>query len=174
MIKFRNESNQRYTKALFYEQSWTDKEGIAYTLKDSDYEVNGVKLPSLYLLYMEECLKDPSEFSFASKHLDGWDHWLMIRDATWFNKPYYLRWKAELEVRIRSKALIEIVKESKLQTKNSFAINRFLLEKGWNPDDKGNTKRGRPSKEEIKKAANESFEAEQKVQEGLDIIRTLN
>lgn len=169
-IKFRNESNQRYTKALFYEQSWTDKEGICYTLKDLDYEVNGVLLPSLYLLYMEECLKDPSEYTFASKHLDGWEHWLMIRDATWFNKPYYHRWKSELEVRVKSKALIEIIKESKQGTKNSFAINRFLLEKGWEP---GESKRGRPSKEEIKKQVIVDLEAQQKVQEGLDIIKTL-
>jgi hypothetical protein len=169
-IKFRNDTNQRYTKALFYEQSWTDKEGIAYTLKDKDYEVEGKLLPSLYLLYMEECVKDPSEYTFASKHFDGWDHWLMVRDASWFNKPYYQRWKAELEVRIKSKALVEIIKESKLQTKNSFSINRFLLEKGWEPRTGPGATRGRPTKDDIKKATLDALEAQQTVSEDMKLL----
>lgn len=172
-IKFRNESNQRYTKALFYEQSWTDKEGIAYTLKDKDYEVEGKLLPSLYLLYMEECIKDPSEYTFASKHFDGWEHWLMVRDAAWFYKPYYLKWKAELEVRIRSLALISLIKESKVQSKNSMAINRLLLEGQWDPS-QTKSKRGRPSKDEIKKATLEELEAQNVISKDLDIVRTMN
>lgn len=173
MIKFRNESNQRYTKALFYEQSWTDKEGIAYTLKDKDYEVDGKLLPSLYRLYMEECIKDPSEYTFAITHLDGWEHWLMIREATWFAKPYYKRWKAELEVRIRSMALRALIAESKVQSKNSMAINRLLLEGQWDPSQTA-SKRGRPSKEEIKRVTQETIEAENLVSKDMEILRTIN
>jgi hypothetical protein len=120
---------------------------------------------------MEECLKDPSEYTFASKHFDGWDHWLMVRDATWFHKPYYLRWKNELEVRVRSQALIALIKESKVQSKNSFAINRLLLEKGWEPSERGKSVRGRPTKEDIQKAARDSLEARETVSEDLKIIQ---
>lgn len=173
MLRFRNESNQRLTKALFYEQSWINSSDYIYTLKDKDYTVNDKVLPSLYLLYMEECIKDPSEYTFASKHFDGWEHWLMVRDAAWFYKPYYLKWKAELEVRIRSQALISLIKESKVQSKNSMAINRLLLEGQWDPS-QTKSKRGRPSKEEIKKATQEQIEAENLVSQDMDIVRTMN
>ena len=172
-LRFRNESNQRLTKALFYEQSWINSSDYIYTLKDKDYEVDGKVLPSLYLLYMEECIKDPSEYSFASKHFDGWEHWLMVRDATWFYKPYYQKWKSELEVRIRSLALISLIKESKVQSKNSMAINRLLLEGQWDPS-QTKTKRGRPTKDEIEKVARETVENQQIINTDMEVLRTIN
>ena len=62
MNKFKTDSNIRYTKALFYETSYTDTSCILYTLKDQNWETtDGRPLKSFYLLFMEYCENDPSE-----------------------------------------------------------------------------------------------------------------
>ena len=174
MNKFKTDSNIRYTKALFYETSYTDTSCILYTLKDQNWETtDGRPLKSFYLLFMEYCENDPSEFTFAKECLDGWDHWLMIRDAVWF-KPYYAKWKEELFIRVKSKALVNIIKESRTFSKNSFSINRYLLEKGWEPQGGTKHSKGRPSTSDIKKAAVEALEAQETLSKDMQLIKTLN
>ena len=53
---------------------------------------------------------------------------------------------------MRSEALARIMREAKTTSRDAFTANRYLLEKGWEPKD---TKRGRPTKDDIKKAATE-------------------
>lgn len=152
--KFRNSQNQRYIKGLFYEIS-PSKESVIYTLKERDH----AGYPSLYRLYMDE--SDITEYSFATKHLESWEHWQMICRAVWF-QPIVEKWRAELEVKIRAAALNNIVKEAgNPQSKNAFTANKFLVERGW--VDK-NTK-GRPSKAEVKKAAKEVAEETNAIEE---------
>jgi hypothetical protein len=145
--RFRNpQTNQRYLRGLFFEQTDADKATVVYTLKDTPHE----GYPSLYQLYMD--LDDPTEWEVAQSLMDGWEHWEMLCKCTWF-KPYIDRWRKELELRMKSKALARIKSEAKTGSKESFGANKYLLEKGWEP--KEGSSRGRPSKEEIKKAANE-------------------
>jgi len=144
---FRNPvSNQRYTKGLFFEQTLADKSTVVYTLKDVDHE----GYPSLYRLYME--LDDPTEWEVAQKLVDGWEHWEQLCSCTWF-KPFIERWRKELELRMKSRALAKIKQEAKTGSKESFGANKYLLEKGWEPKEGSRNGRGRPSKDEIRKAA---------------------
>lgn len=141
-------TNARHLKALFYEMTLADKAHVIYTLKDVDHK----GLPSLYRLYME--MDDPTEWEVSQKLVDGWEHWEMLCNCTWF-KPYIERWRKELELRMKSKALARIKSEAKTNSKESFMANRYLIEKGWEPKDSQKAGRGRPSKDEIRKAANE-------------------
>lgn len=141
--KFRSSTNYRLLKALFFETA-TDKSYVVYTLKDWDH----LGYPSLYLKYMET--NDPTEYRFATTHLDGWEHWELLTKCAWF-KPIVARWRRELELRMKSIALSRIMAEAKTSSKESFTANKYLLEKGWEP--KESNKRGRPSKEEIKSQA---------------------
>lgn len=146
--KFRASNNTRLLKALFYEQTLSDKSSVVYTLKDVDHE----GFPSLYRLYME--IDDPTEWEVSQRLVDGWEHWEMLCAATWF-KPYIERWRKELELRMKSKALNRIRAEARTNSKESFNANKYVLEKGWEPKEGQKNGRGRPSKDEIKKAANE-------------------
>jgi hypothetical protein len=147
--KFRNEvNNSRYTKALFFETSFPSKETVLYTLKDVDHQ----GYPSLYLLYM--ATNDPTEWKFATEYFDGWEHWEMLCECEWF-KPLVSRWRRELELRMKSQALARIMAEAKTSSREAFASNKYLLERGWEPKE-GQNKRGRPSKAEISKAAHEA------------------
>lgn len=134
------------TKGLFYETTGIDKSSVVFTLKDEPH----LGYPSLRQLYL--ACDDPTEFKFAVSHLDGWDHWQELVSSSWF-KPYLSKWRAELELRIKSAALSRIMIEAKTSSKNSFMANRYLVERAW--EARGESKAGRPTKAAIREAAHE-------------------
>ena len=144
--KFRNSTNGRYLKGLFFEQTLADKSSVVYTLKDWDHE----GFPSLYRLYME--MEDLTEYEFANKYLDGWEHWEMLNACEWF-KPYVERWRKELTLKVQARALKALRAEAQSSSKNSFVANKFLVDRGWVDKSEKSHGRGRPSKDEVKKAA---------------------
>lgn len=136
-------------QGLFFETVGADKERVLYTLKDRDHE----GFLSLYRLYMES--NDPTEWTFANKYLENWAHWERLTECSWF-KSYIERWRRELTLKLKSEALSRVIRESKTNSKESFMANKYLLDKGW--EDKASKEpntRGRPSKDEVKKAAKE-------------------
>jgi hypothetical protein len=142
---FRSPSSRRYLKGLFFETTLADKTSVSYTLKEHDHQ----GYPSLYRLYMEE--KDPTEYRFATKYLDGWSHWEELLQCTWF-QPHIAAWRRELELYIKSQALVNIFEEAvHPEGKNFFHANKYLLERGW--IDKTTNTKGRPSKQDIKQEA---------------------
>lgn len=153
MSQFKNNSGTFLTKSLFLETSYEDRSSVQFTLKDQDHD--GYR--SLYRLYMES--DDPTEILFAEEHLGGWAHWEGIKDASWF-KPYITRWRYELELRLRAKALRAIRQVANdTYHKQVLEANKFLLTGNW----KGEAPRGkgRPSKEQIKEEANAYFQETQ-------------
>lgn len=147
-------TNQRYLKGLFFETT-RDKSTVVYTLKDRDHE----GYPSLYRLYMDS--DDPTEYLFATQYLDGWDHWETLCLCTWF-KPYIERWRRELEIKQRAHALKNIkALASDPSSKEYHQANKFLVNAGW-IDTPTKRRAGRPSKEEVSRAAKElAHEAKQ-------------
>jgi len=146
-------SNVRYTKALFLEESYSDKSAVLYTLKDVDH--NGY--PSLYRLYME--MADPLEINFAKTYFEGWEHWQMVANSNWF-KSYISRWREELELSMRARALAAIVEAARDDSsKFNYEANKFLLTGGWKGKEAKESKVGRPTKEAIKREADALFEA---------------
>jgi len=150
--KFRNVSGTRYLKALFFEYN-PDKSVVVYTLKDRDHE----GFPSLYRLYMEA--EDVTEWEFANQYLDGWEHWQMLCECNWF-KPYVERWRQELELKLRARALARIMKEAATTSKNAYNANKYLSNAEWRGPEEAKAKRGRPSAAKIKEEAQRIVDAE--------------
>lgn len=144
MPTFKNANNVWYTRGLFFETS-EDSSTAVYTLKEQDHTIHGVTYPSLHRLYLEA--DDPTEYNFALTHLGGWSHWRDLLLCNWF-KPYASKWRYELELRMKAKALANIRQMAEGSGREKFAANKFVVEKGWEPKE-GQTKRGRPTKEEI-------------------------
>lgn len=135
---FRNPMGKRYLRGLFYEEMGEDKSSVVYTLKREDHQ----GFPSLYRLYM--AIADPTEYRFAVECLDGWSHWQELSSASWF-KPFIEEWRHELEVKLRSEALAQILAVSRDQANNnSYHANKYLLDGSWKPADA--KKRGRPGR----------------------------
>lgn len=127
------------TQGLFLEIGYKDY--AVYTLKDEDHIIDGKVYPSLKRLYLE--MEDVGEYEFANTYLLGWQHWLRLCS----NKAVAAHvqvWREELEIKLRSKALKEIIKKSKIETGINAA--KFLAEKGWDK-----RKAGRPTKEDVER-----------------------
>lgn len=144
-MKFKNSTGQYYTRGLFFELS-EDKTSVVYTLKHEDH----LGYPSLYRLYMET--SDATEYEFAKNHLDGWEHWLRISEASWF-KETAAEWRAELEVKLQSEHLRKIEAIARSEGREALAAARVALE--WSRKTAGKSKAGRPTKAAIKEEAHQ-------------------
>lgn len=127
------------TQSLFLEIGYTDY--AVYTLKDEDYEYKGKVFPSLKKLFIE--MEDVGEYLFACEHLLGWDHWQRLC-ANKQVAEHIDKWRYELELKLRSQAIMEI----RAKSKNEKGINaaKWIAEKGWDK-----RQAGRPTKAEVER-----------------------
>lgn len=156
---YRIHTGQRKLRNLFFETVGADKHGVVYTLKERDHE----GFPSLYRLYME--VDDPTEYTFATQHLDSWDHWETLCECNWF-KPYVSRWRRELEIRTKAKALVKIKAVSESDAKEAYQAHKFLVSMGWREDNRRKGA-GRPSKEEVLNEAKRQAQDMQSINDDL-------
>lgn len=165
MSKYKSSTGSYLLRELFYETTLSNKSNVLYSLKDEDHE----GYPSLRRLYVE--MGDLTEYNFANAFFYNIDHWLRLTECSWF-KPYLNAWRKELELKVRSDALRAVMDEAKNEgSRNSYAANRFLLEKGWVGEDGNTNKRGRPSKDEIKAHVVEQAEREKQIQKHWERIQ---
>lgn len=123
---------------MFQEFAGEDKSHILYNLKAEDTDH-----PSLYLLYIAE--DDITEYTFANTYFENWEHWDMVSQSSWF-KPFVLRWRKELRLKLESIAMKNIVAEMKdRNSKNKYSAAKTVLDQ----INKSKPTRGRPSKEEV-------------------------
>lgn len=113
-----------------------------YTLQASDTS----SCVSLKQKYLE--LGDFTEYTFATMYLGGWDHWLMIGDSFRL-KPHIAKWRAELEMLVKSRAVAKIKDLSEGEGPSALAAAKWLTENAGKRGEGTPSKRGRPSKEEI-------------------------
>lgn len=163
MPTFRAANGNWLSRALFYETTLSDKSQVVYTLKHEDHE----GYPSLYRLYLETA--DPTEYLFAQAHLGGWPHWEYLLDNKWFT-DFITAWRRELNIKLRSHALVQIRTLATTSPKDSFAANKYLLDGGW--ADKAAKKRGAPTKAEINAEAVKIAETNEQIEK--DYERVMN
>jgi|TARA_R110000796_G_scaffold104371_1_gene214207 hypothetical protein len=126
------------TQALFLELSYNDTRYSIYTLDDDDKEFKGETYYSLKKLYL--LCDDVTEYTFATTWLGGWQHWQRLLEKTTSLHPYIESWREELEVKLRSQGLLGVLESA---SNGNYNAQKYLTDKGWD------TKRGRPSKEEV-------------------------
>lgn len=158
--KFKNSNGQLLRRGIFLEEA-VEPTNIIYTLRDEDHK----GYPSLYRLYME--MMDVTEYEFATTYLHSWKHWQDVSNSPWF-RPYIDRWRHELELKLKVRAIKEIMHEASSGGKNSFAANKWLVDKGWAPTE--GRGRGRPSKNDIKQAAYNLAQDDKIVEDAFDRI----
>lgn len=167
MSRFKVPSGHYIYRGLFYEMTLADKSTVVYSLKNTDHE----GFPSFYRLYMET--DDLTEYTFATKYLDGWEHWENLCQCTWF-KPYIAKWRRELEVRSKARTLNQIrAVADDPDAKESYQAQKFLIGSGWKTKDtrKG---AGRPSKEEVSTVARQLAQEANDLNDDLARVQGLN
>jgi hypothetical protein len=135
--KMKDKMHRPLTQGLFLETQYGPF--AYYTLKDEDYEKDGVLYKSLKKLYLD--IRDPIEYEFARTYLLGWDHWRRICANKQLKKEVD-KWRYELELLIRSEAIAMI--QDLAERDSSFQAAKFLADRGWEKNG-----RGRPRKEDI-------------------------
>jgi hypothetical protein len=130
------------TQSLFLEIGYTDY--AVYTLKDYDYPYKGTHYPSLKALYLKE--EDPTEYTFAAKHLLGWQHWKRLCENKTIAK-HVAEWREELELKIRSQAVRDMMNLCSSESGN-YSATKFLADKGWEKRTAGRPSKGEKEREE--------------------------
>ena len=138
---FRDEMGRWRTQSLFFEFYIKGETGAKYppvfTLKEREWQ----GLPSMKQLFLS--YEDPTGYAFAIAVLGSYSHWKKLCTLKWFNE-HLSEWQDELEVRLRSKGLRNVVNVAKGTTASAFNASKWLADRGWAP------KRGRPSATEKK------------------------
>lgn len=127
------------TQGLFLEIGYPDS--AIFTLKDDDYEYKGCLYLSLKKLYLE--MEDVGEYEFATTHLLGWSHWQRLCGNKQLLEHIEV-WRYELELKLRSKAIKEIM--LKASTEKGINAAKWIAERGWDK-----RQAGRPSKAEVER-----------------------
>lgn len=110
-----------------------------------------VKFKPIYTLKQVKSMfleaRDPSEYAAAMSIVGDWDHWLQLRNHAQL-KGVVDHWHQELQVKLRSEAITDMVKHSKAP--GGTAAAKWLADKGYDaPTNKKSV--GRPKKEEEEK-----------------------
>lgn len=169
MKNFKSPNGKWLTKRLFIENDYTADHLAVYSLKDENFEYKGTLYPSLCQLYLHE--RDLTEYSFAVKHLGGWEHWETLVECDWF-QPYLMRWREELERSIKAEALRAVEEISKDRNHSGrLTAAKFLLQDGWRQKaDRKASGPGRPSKASIQAEAKKLAEQHKDLQDDLRVL----
>ena len=128
MNKFKDTKGHWFTVGIFKELS-SNPNTVLYTLEEAR---------QFYL----EC-NDITGYTFSTTFLGGWKHWLALHNSPKV-EPLIREWEEELEVKLRSKAVQNIIDLAKGD--KGYQASKYLADRGWKIRDAG-----RPSKEEVKR-----------------------
>lgn len=140
MNKFKDNHNRWRTQSLFREKGYADE--ALYTMKEEDHK----GLPSFRRLYLE--ISDPTEYKVANELLGGWAHLQALCGSKWFTE-YIAELRLELEVKLRSEAIVQLHKIMVAGGKSTVPAARYFIDGEYKPK----RKPGRPSKQEVAEAA---------------------
>ena len=157
-FSFKDSINRWRTISLFVDHPLMDKGNMdkfppLYTLGDHDLE----GYYSLKRLYLE--MGDPTEYKVATKYLGGWNHWQHLTKANWF-----MDWlepiREELEIKLRSEALENIIIDSVSTSKTSKTSARYITEAGYNINTNKRTKAYKEAEKTRTKAVSDRVKAD--------------
>ena len=162
--KFKNCNGVHLLKNLFWEHCMPDEKHMAlYTIKSHEYQ----GLPSLRQLYLS--CEDLTEYTFAITYLDSWEHWEKLCASPWFQDHIEL-WRKELALKLKSEAVLRVLEEARRGGKNSFACNKWIVDKGYAGTEDKQAKRGRPSKAELTAEVQKQINLDKQVEEDFERI----
>jgi hypothetical protein len=123
--------SRKPTRALFYEFRNPALEPT-YTVHFQDRRVGDKLYKSMRLVYINTC--DPTEWTFVQQVCHGdWEYWNQLQRAlnNYILKPKkdsVERWRKEMEVKMRSDALLAIYADSRAGGMSAISSARWLAE----------------------------------------------
>ena len=119
-------SGKRKSRSLFRELATQEnRDGAIFVMNKYDRE----NLPSLYRLYMQYAVDDPTEYTFAIAVFGDFAYWEWLRQMDPV-KGMVADWEGEAEV-ARKSAMLDIILEATKAPKTSLQASKYLLERGY-------------------------------------------
>lgn len=95
-------------------------------------------------------LRDPTGYKWAMKYLKDWNHFKRLLKTSYFGDAYKT-WSDQLSTMLRQEAVEKVQKLMGSDKETiSLAAAKYIAEEGWKEKPKAASKRGRPSKAEVK------------------------
>lgn len=141
----KNIMGQYRTQTLFWETRYraTNEDSFPiFTLDDADKTVDGITYYSLRKIYMTYDHVPGYEYDFAMDIFGSWEHWVRIQKDSVLKK-HFQEWQDALAVKRKAEGIKQIIKGMREDPIKGASNAKFLADLGWE------TKRGRPSKEEV-------------------------
>ena len=157
------DSMLRYRKnTLFLECRYSEKEGseAIFTLKDEDILYKGRTLYSLKKIYLSYDHIPKYEYDFAMDVFGSWEHWVILSTEAQV-KEHIQAWQEELEIRLKSEAMRNLLKVSRSEGNSATQANKFIVDKGWD------VKAGRPTKEEKQRQIRQDSKVRENIAEDM-------
>ena len=168
---FRGETNQRYTKQLFWDQQ------INLPIEDRLIEpvftlyLDRPGLINLGREYVGDL--DMSGYKTSTRLFKDFGYWAHLMKAGWFREAVR-QWDEEIEAKLYSEGLAKIRELANSDEKGAFTAAKYLADKSFLLDKKRLVKRGRPSNEEVEGRLNQMADEEKQLSEAADRIRLVN
>jgi len=140
-VEKRKDVMGRYrTQSLFLETNNTSEDPMFTLYSSVDKKKDGKTYISLRQMYLD--FEDITEYEFVMTIFGEWNHWLKLTRNALIGREIR-EWRKELEIKLRSKAIKEIAKESDKGGASGISAAKWLAEGRWKSADRG---KGRPSK----------------------------
>jgi len=160
MSKFRNKSNTLLTRSLILDHCIQSQEEAIYTLKPFPVTnpTTGKECLSLYNAYLE--LEDVTEFEFANKYFESYEHFEKMMTAKFFNE-FIETCRKHLELKLKARALrnIQMIAEDD-ESKEHLQANKYLIDKGFASGTTTSEAKGKPKAKTTAKEVKEAAELE--------------
>lgn len=141
-----DEQGRQRTISLFWElRAQAPNHTPYFTTKDRDIVREGVPYLSLKRIYLSYDHIPGYEYDFAQDVFGSWKHWLKMCKTGAGIREHIASWREELEVRIKARALKNMMEASLDNDAKGVNAAKWLAESGYKPKDK----KGRPSKADI-------------------------
>ncbi len=141
---YKNDTNQRYTKQLFYEQ-WRDLP-VDLRLGDPPFTLYQEKPDHVYFGREYVLDADPTGYKTSVRLLGTFAYWKHLLKAGWF-RDAVAEWNEELDAKLKAEAMDKIREISGGDDAKALNAAKFLATHEYRKNEVA--KRGRPSKEEI-------------------------
>lgn len=152
--KYTDSQGRFLTKSLFVETIMPEQSGRGLI---PTYTLNGhpgfIDIGELYLE-----MGDPTGYEFAKAAFESWEHFKHLSKLSWF-KRHLDMWHDELEVRMRSQAIVSLHNVATTQGNRGITAAKYIAERGWEK------KRGRPSKAEVEREKKQQARIDQEIDE---------
>jgi hypothetical protein len=137
-------AGQRKSRALFKETCKSEETPVAYLGRQPDD-----RYLSMRETFIEYCIDDPTEATFAEVVFGDVYFWEWLKTATWM-EPYLEEWRTITDIK-RKQAAFKTIFDEAMEGRSRYTAAKYLIEEPWKD------KRDPKVKEKNKRTTEEAF-----------------